>query len=37
VDELSLVTCAWAEMHVRHGNLGSATEIMRHAVSVKNK
>lgn len=33
VDELSLVYCEWAEMHVRHGNIESAREILNHAVS----
>ena len=32
VDELSLVYCEWAEMHVRHDNLESAREILEHAV-----
>jgi pre-mRNA-splicing factor SYF1 len=37
VDELSLVVSAWAEMHIRHGNLGSATEIIKNAVSTKSQ
>ena len=32
MDELSLVYCEWAEMHVRHGNIESAREILEHAV-----
>lgn len=29
IEELACVYCAWAEMHVRHGNVDSATEIMK--------
>ena len=29
VEELAQVACAWAEMHVRHGNIDSAIEIMK--------
>jgi len=31
IEELSYVYCAWAEMHVRHGNVDSAIEIMKFA------
>ena len=35
VDELSMVYCEWAEMHIRLGNVESALEVMKYAVSNK--
>lgn len=37
VDELSAVYCEWAEMHLRHNNLESALQIMKHAVNSKHQ
>jgi hypothetical protein len=31
-EELSLLYCGWAEMHIRHGNLGSAVNVIKYAV-----
>ena len=31
IEELSLIYCSWAEMHIRHNNIPSAIEIMKHA------
>jgi pre-mRNA-splicing factor SYF1 len=31
IEELACVFCAWAEMHIRHGNIDSAIEIMKFA------
>lgn len=33
VEELSQLMCSWAEMHIRHGNLGSSVKIMQHATT----
>lgn len=35
VDELSQVYCQWGEMHIRHGNVDSAIQIMKYAVGNK--
>jgi len=35
IEELAHLYCAWAEMHIRHNNIQSAIEIMRHGVSNK--
>ena len=31
IEELAQVYCAWAEMHIRHGNIESSIEIMKFA------
>ena len=35
VDELSLVYCEWAEMHIRHNNINSAIQILKYGVGNK--
>jgi len=37
IEELSLIYCSWSEMHLRHNNVDSAIEIMRHACSRPNR
>ena len=37
IEELSLIYCSWSEMHIRHNNIDSAIEIMKHACNRPNK
>lgn len=36
-DEMGHLVCSWAEMHLRHNNIDSALEIMRHTCNLPRK